>query len=180
MSTTVLSRFRMSFGRSVAASFAIGVVITLALIGSRLDHFSAVAVLARPPHWPDLHLFFSQSPAMQAHVLAALGAVGLGAVLMLRRKGKTFHRIGGWVWSALLTTVALSSLFIFDLTGAWSYLHLFSGWVMVFLPLAILFARRRQVTRHRTMMMVLFYGSLLISGVLAFLPGRLMWQLLFG
>jgi len=39
----------MSFGRSVAASFAIGVVITLALIGSRLDHFSAVAVLARLP-----------------------------------------------------------------------------------------------------------------------------------
>jgi uncharacterized membrane protein len=180
MSTTVLSRPGMSFGRIVAASFAIGVVITLPLIGSKLDHFSAVAALARQPHWPDLQLFFSQSPAMQAHVLAALGAVGLGAVLMLRRKGKTFHRIGGWVWSVLLTTVALSSLFIFDLTGTWSYLHLFSGWVMVFLPLAVLFAKRRRVTRHRTTMMVLFYGSLLISGALAFLPGRLMWQLFFG
>jgi uncharacterized membrane protein len=180
MNTAVLSRCRLSFGRIVAASFAIGTAITLALIGSKLDHFSAAAVLTRPPHWPELRLFFSQSPAMQAHVLAALGAVGLGAVLMLRRKGKTFHRIGGWVWSMLLMTVALSSLFIFDLTGTWSYLHLFSGWVMVFLPLAILFARRRQVTRHRTLMMVLFYGSLLISGALTFLPGRLMWQLFFG
>ena len=180
MSTTVLSRPRMGFGRIVAVSFVIGAVITLSLIGSNLDHFSATAVLAQPPHWPDLRLFFSQPLAMQAHVLAALGAVGLGAVLMLRRKGKTFHRIGGWVWAALLTTVALSSLFIFDLKGTWSYLHLFSGWVMVFLPLAILFARRRQVTRHRTLMMVLFYGSLLISGALAFLPGRLMWQLFFG
>jgi uncharacterized membrane protein len=117
---------------------------------------------------------------MQAHVLAALGAVVLGAALMLRRKGEAFHRVGGWVWSALLMTVALSSLFIFNLSGTWSYLHLFSGWVMVFLPLAILFARRHQVTRHRTLMMALFYGSLLISGGLAFLPGRLMWQLFFG
>ena len=180
MSTTVLSRARSSLGRIVAASFVIGAVITFGLIGSNLDQFSAAAVLARPPHWPDLALLLSQPPAMQAHVLAALGAVVLGAALMLRRKGEAFHRVGGWVWSALLMTVALSSLFIFNLSGTWSYLHLFSGWVMVFLPLAILFARRHQVTRHRTLMMALFYGSLLISGGLAFLPGRLMWQLFFG
>jgi uncharacterized membrane protein len=166
--------------RIVAVSFAIAAVITVGLIGPQLDQYPAAASLARTLHWPDLGLLFSQPPALQAHVLAALGAVGLGAVLMLRRKGKTFHRVAGWVWSALLMTVALSSLFIFERSGTWSYLHIFSGWVIVFLPLAIWFARRHQVAGHRTLMMVFFFGSLLISGALAFLPGRLMWRLFFG
>jgi uncharacterized membrane protein len=179
MNASVFNRPRMTLGRIVAVSSTVGAVITVGLLGSQLGEFAAAASRARPPHWPDLALFFSQPFTVQVHVLVALGAVGLGAAMMLSRKGKTFHRVAGWVWSALLMTVALSSLFIFE-RGTWSYLHLFSGWVIVFLPLAILFARRHQVARHRTLMMVFFYGSLLISGALTFLPGRLMWRLFFG
>jgi uncharacterized membrane protein len=165
MNVKVLSRPNVGLRRILVVSFVIGAVITLGLIAPQLGNLLAAALLGRSLHWPDWALLLNQPLALQVHLVAALGAVGLGAVLMVVRKGKTFHRIGGWVWSTLLMTVALSSLFLFNSTGTW--------------PLAILFARRHQVARHRTLMMVLFYASLLISGALAFLPGRLMWQLFF-
>jgi uncharacterized membrane protein len=179
MNVNVLDRPNVGLRRILVVSFAIAAVITFGLVGPQLSHFLAAASLGRSLHRPDWALLLTQPLALQIHVVAALGAVGLGAVLMVVRKGKTFHRIGGWAWSALLMTVALSSLFLFNSTGTWSFLHLFSGWVIVFLPLAILFARLHQTARHRMLMRVLFYGSLLISGALAFLPGRLMWQLFF-
>ena len=36
------------------------------------------------------------------------------------------------------------------------------------------------VAPHKVLMTLLFYGSLLVSGALAFLPGRVMWRLFFG
>jgi uncharacterized membrane protein len=174
-----LPRPRTTLGRIVAVSSAVAAAITIGLLGSQLDEFAAAASRARPPHSPDLELFFSQPFVLQVHILVALGAVGLGAAMMLSRKGQRFHRIAGWVWSALMMSVALSSLFIHEQSGGWSFLHLFAGWVLVFLPLAVWFARRHHVARHRVLMMVLFYGSLLVSGALTFLPGRLMWRLFF-
>jgi uncharacterized membrane protein len=155
-------------------------VLTLGLLGAHLDEFAAAASRAQALHLPNLALFAAQSPAVQIHVLAALGAMGLGAALLVRRKGRRFHRVAGWTWTALISAVALSSLFIVGLNGdRWSYLHLTVGWIAVFLPLAVLAARRHRVTAHRTLMMMLFYGTLLISGALAFLPGRLLWRLFF-
>src|SRR5207253_1033674 len=57
-------------------------------------------------HAPDLALFASLSPAIRIHLLAALGAVALGAVLMILRKGRGFHRVAGWVWVVLVAVVA--------------------------------------------------------------------------
>ena len=48
------------------------------------------------------------------------------------------------------------------------------------MPLAIAFVRRKQVRRHARMMTSVFVGGLLIAGLLAFLPGRLMFTLFFG
>ncbi len=110
--------------------------------------------------------------------MVALAAVGLGAAMMLRRKGQRFHRVANWF--GLMMSVALSSLLIRESNGGASFLHLFAAWVLVFLPLAVWFARRHQVVWHRALMMLLFSGSLLISAALAFLPGRLMWRLFFG
>src|SRR5262249_8527387 len=137
---------------------------------------------AQRAHLPDLTLFGMQPFVVRLHILAALGAIGLGAALMLSRKGKRFHRIAGWTWASLMMTIAVSALFISGGLGGrgWSFLHLFAGWVIVFLPLAVLAARHHFVAGHRALMMMLFYGSLLISGALAFLPGRLMWRLVFG
>jgi uncharacterized membrane protein len=181
MNLIVAKPWRLSVGRIIAVSSVVAAAFTFGSIGSRLDHFAAAASLARPPHVPNLALFAAQSPVIQAHVLAALAAVGLGAFMMLSRKGARFHRTAGWVWAGLMVTVALSSFFIFNLNhGHPSFLHSFSGWILIVIPLAVLAARRHYVLRHRVLMMFTFYGSLLVSGALAFLPGRLMWRLFFG
>ena len=78
--------------------------------------------------------------------------------------------------------VAISSLFIHEirLWGPWSPIHLLSILVLVILPLAVLYARRHQVSRHRTAMLMLFTGALVIAGVFTFLPGRIMHSVAFG
>jgi len=68
--------------------------------------------------------------------------------------------------------VAISSLFIHEirLWGRWSPIHLLSILVLVTVPLAVLHARRHEVSQHRMAMLMLFSGALVIAGVFTFLP----------
>jgi len=87
----------------------------------------------------------------------------------------------GWVWVSLVSVTAGSTLFITSLNhGKWSLLHLFTGWVLLVLPLAVLWAKRHDVARHRRTMMGLFYGGFAINLAVAFIPGRLLWTLILG
>ncbi|MDQ0466200.1 putative membrane protein [Caulobacter ginsengisoli] len=139
------------------------------------------AALTATPHWPDLALWNAQPLVVQAHVGAAVTAIVIGGVLMTARKGVTFHRTLGWIWAAAMGTTAVVSLFITGLNGDyWSFIHLFSGWTLIMLPLALLAARGHRIGIHRRTMMGLFYGGLIINGFIAFLPGRVMWRLFFG
>lgn len=141
----------------------------------------AAAFAAATPHWPDMALFHRLPLAVKAHLLAALAALVLGAVLMVVRKGRTFHRMAGWGWVILVGIVAVSSLFITSLNpGHWSLLHLLTGWTLIILPLAVVAARRHVVGRHRKMMMGLFYGGFAINLIFAFIPGRVLWSLVLG
>lgn len=150
-------------------------------IASRLPRILAAAETGQGLHGPDLVLFASLPLVIQAHILVAAGAVGLGAVMMLSRKGATFHRIAGWTWATLMAAVALTSFFITGANGdRWSYIHLVSGWLLVLLPIALIAARRHNVAAHKRSMMLLYYGILLIAGALTFVPGRIMWRLFFG
>ena len=154
---------------SVAVRFALGLgVVALMLATVR-------------PHAPDMALLAAQSPVIKIHLATALAALGLGAVLMMRRKGRLFHRVAGWVWVSLVAVTAGSTIFITQINhGSWSFLHLFTGWVLLVLPLAVIWAKRHEVKRHRRTMMGLFYGGFAINLLFAFLPGRLLWQMLLG
>ena len=48
------------------------------------------------------------------------------------------------------------------------------------LPMAFYAARRHKVADHRRAMTGMFVGGLLVAGSLAFLPGRMMWTMVFG
>jgi uncharacterized membrane protein len=158
---------RLSFGRRYALTTA-GVAVV-----------AGVALLR--PHLPDLTLFQALPVVIKIHLLAALTALVLGAVLMRLRKGRTFHRVAGWVWVSLVSVTAGSTLFITELNhGRWSLLHLFTGWVLIVLPLAVIAAKRRDVARHRRTMMGLFYGGFAINVFVAFIPGRTLWLMVFG
>ncbi len=156
---------------------AVIVSVSLAPAGRQI----VAAALHARLHAPDLTFFAGLPLAIRLHVLGAAGALALGAVLMSLRKGRLFHRTAGWVWVALVSLVAGSSLFVTSLNhGKWSLLHLFAGWTLIMLPLAVVWAKRHDVARHRRTMMGLFYGGFLINAFIAFIPGRAMWTLFFG
>jgi uncharacterized membrane protein len=169
-----------SFRRRFGLALALVAVILAATLGPLAKGIVDEAVHARP-HAPDLALFAGLPLAIKLHVLGALAALALGAVLMTVRKGRTFHRTAGWAWVGLVSLVAGSSLFITTLTpGRFSLLHLVTGWTLIMLPLAVVWARRHEVGRHRRTMMGLFYGGFAINLFIAFIPGRTMWTMVFG
>src|SRR5690349_8953685 len=174
------ARKPMSFGLRFGLSLgAVAVIVGLSL-GGAWKGVAAMAMRARP-HAPDMALFDALSPAIKIHLFTALVALVLGAVLMTVRKGRTFHRVAGWVWVSLVLATAGATLFITSLNhGQWSLLHLFTGWTLIVLPLAVFAAKRRQVARHRKTMMGLFYGGFAINLFIALIPGRTLWMMFLG
>ena len=99
----------------------------------------------------------------QVHAFAAMAAFALGAVQLAAPKGTLPHRTVGWLWVALMVTVATTSFWIHDLRvwGQWSPIHLLS------------------IFTHKAMV-GLFTGALVIAGLFTFWPGRIMHAVLFG
>jgi uncharacterized membrane protein len=170
---------RMLASSRTAGGILLGVaaLATAVLFGPRLIALAEGGRL----HGPDLALFAAQPLVLQLHILAALGTVALGGLIFSLRKGRAFHRTAGWIWVVLMATTAISSLFIVGINGdVWSVIHLLSGWVLIVLPLGVLAARRHRVEAHRRTMTGIFVGGSLVAGAFTFLPGRLMWRLVFG
>lgn len=174
------ARKPLSYGARFALSTVVVFgIVALALRGAWAPILRMVADARL--HAPDMALLAAQSPVIKIHLATALAAIVLGAVLMANRKGRAFHRVAGWVWVSLVFVTAGSTLFITSLNhGKWSLLHLFTGWVLLILPVGVIWAKRHNVARHRRTMMGLFYGGFAINFFIAFIPGRLLWEALLG
>ena len=121
----------------------------------------------------------SFTPVILAHTVAALAAVGIGAVVFARRKGGTTHRTLGYLWVALMALTAISSFWIRG-NGSFSWIHGLSVTTLVMLVAAITFAIRRNLVRHERVMRGLYYGGLSVAGFFTLLPQRLLGQLVWG
>ena len=121
------------------------------------------------------------SPAIQLHAFAAMAAFALGLVQFAAPKGTIPHRTIGWIWVALMAVVGVSAFFIHEIRmwGPWSPIHLLAIFTLVMLPLAVLHARKHRVPNHRTAMISIFVGGLLIAGAFTFMPGRIMHAVAF-
>jgi uncharacterized membrane protein len=119
---------------------------------------------------------------IQLHAYAALGAFVLGAVQLAGVKGTTRHRALGYTWAALMLVVAISSFWVHEirLWGPWSPIHLLSIFTLVMLPLGLWAAHSHAVSRHRSTMIGLYLGALVIAGLFTLAPGRIMHKVLFG
>jgi uncharacterized membrane protein len=128
----------------------------------------------QPIHWP---------LAIVLHVACAAGALLVGAAQFAGPKGNRRHRLLGWIWVALMSGVAATSIFIRDdgMPNLFGYtpIHLFTVLTIVTLPLAVLHARRRNVARHAASMKGLFVGGLLVAGLATLIPGRRLGNLLW-
>jgi uncharacterized membrane protein len=125
----------------------------------------------------------SASVAVQFHVAATLIALATGAVQLTRKRRGGLHRTLGWTFVVSMAAAALSSFLIHNsrgLFGLFGPIHLLSILTLVMLPLAIWYARRRNMRRHRFVVVSLFWLGLVIPGVLTLVPGRIMHAVVFG
>jgi uncharacterized membrane protein len=121
------------------------------------------------------------SPAIQVHAYAAIAALVLGIVQLSAPKGTLPHRTIGWIWVGLMVVVCITAFFIHELRmwGQWSPIHLLAIFTLIMVPLAVQHARRHDIPRHRTAMIGIFSGALVLAGLFTFYPGRIMYEVLF-
>ncbi len=166
------------------ALFSLGVTALLVFLAFGGDWGRVLAMYQRAnltPHAPDLSVLSGVSPAIQIHLATVLAAVGIGAVLLLGPKGTGLHRTLGWGWAGLMVVTAIAAFFIREVNrGSLSFIHILAAVTLISAPLGVYYARTHQVLRHGRTMQGLFAGGILIAGVLAFLPGRIMWRMFFG
>ncbi|MCJ2035169.1 DUF2306 domain-containing protein [Methylobacterium sp. J-068] len=120
-------------------------------------------------------------PVIQAHALAAILGLGLGALQFALPKGTRAHRGLGRVWVGLLAFVALSSFGIHASrqVGPFSWIHGLSLVTLGALAAGIALARAGRIEAHRWTMIGLFIGGLVITGLFTLVPGRVMHRVLF-
>ncbi|MEQ1648049.1 MAG: DUF2306 domain-containing protein [Hyphomicrobiaceae bacterium] len=120
--------------------------------------------------------------AIQIHAAAAIGAFALGTIQMIGVKGTNTHRKLGWAWVILMIIVAASGFWIHQikLWGQWSPIHLLSIAVLIQLPIAVIAARRHNISAHKRFMTGMFTGALLLAGFFTLMPGRIFGRMIFG
>lgn len=160
---------------------ALVVVLSATLLPNWRFFEAAIERYGFAPHAPDWELARALPLTIKLHVFAALTALGIGTIVLFQPKGTGFHKTLGWAWVISMAVTAASSLFIAEINqGAWSFIHLLSGWTLVGLPMGIYAIRRRQVKSHRRTMTGMFLGGLIVAGLLTFIPGRFFYNFFFG
>ena len=87
------------------------------------------------------------TPVITLHAVAALTAVLLGPVQILRRRRDRAHRVIGAVWVSAIVVTSVSSFWIAP--DGFSWLHGLAIWTLVCMIAAIVGIRRGSVPVHR-------------------------------
>jgi uncharacterized membrane protein len=133
------------------------------------------------PVRPHLTPLWGTPLSVQLHVLGVAVAFFAGLIIFMLPKGTGFHRLLGWTFVVAMAMVAVTSVWMaVELKTGITFLHIFTVVTAVSLPLAIMAIRRGDVRGHAYNMLGLYIGGLLVAGAFAFIPGRLMWRMLFG
>lgn len=124
--------------------------------------------------------------AVQIHVATVVPAFLLGTwQIFFSTKGSPLHRVTGYTYLTLMTITAISTLFIHLVSPNSPFFGL--SWIHLFVPLtlygvygALVTARRHDIKGHRRAMIGVYVGALIVAGGLAFMPGRIMHEVVFG
>lgn len=98
------------------------------------------------------------SPVLILHIVAALFALALGPLNLIRRRRDRTHRLVGRTWAAALGIAAMTSFGIQEPLWALSGLHALSVWTLISLTLGIVAIRRGNVRAHRANMVGCYLG----------------------
>ncbi len=129
-----------------------------------------------------LQPFFDDGTIITLHALSAVAALMIGLAQLVLGKGGRRHRSIGYVWVALLVSVAVSSFWIhgFRSFGPFSLIHVLSVLTLGALAFSVHAARVGNMAAHRWTMRSLFFGALVITGAFTLMPGRVMHAVVTG
>jgi len=119
------------------------------------------------------------------HLATVFPCLLIGGWLLIRPKGTPVHRLLGRIYVVLMIATALVTLAMPAevgprLLGHLGYVHLFSVLVLVSIPLAVRGARRGSIRTHRSHMLGVYFGGILVAGGFTLMPGRLLHGWLLG
>ena len=126
---------------------------------------------------------------IQVHVAAAVAAFFLGIVQFAAPKGTLPHRTLGAVWVFLMLTVTVGSIFVrpslvpgLPLAQWFSWIHVFTVITAFGIVSGVGYLMRggANLKRHKGPFIGIFIGGLIIAGAFAFMPGRIMHDVMFG
>lgn len=123
--------------------------------------------------------------AIQIHVATILPAFLIGIwLIFLSRKGSPGHRALGALYLALMVATSIAAAFIPAFVGPklgpFGPIHLFVLLTLWGVVNAVRGIQTHDIARHRRAVYGTFFYAILIAGALTFLPGRLMYRLVFG
>ncbi|WP_334190020.1 DUF2306 domain-containing protein [Noviherbaspirillum sp.] len=127
---------------------------------------------------PVIHTLADAPAVIYVHLAAALTAVMIGSLVLVRRKGTASHKVMGRIWLASMLMAAVSS-FAIQARGSLSWIHGFAILVFVAAPVGWHFAKVRNIRAHRITMVAMFV-SLCMTGLFTLLPYRMLGQAVFG
>lgn len=125
---------------------------------------------------------------IQAHAFSAMTAFVLGLIQFAAPKGTLPHKTIGAVWIALMTVIAVSSIFIrpslypgLPIWRWFSWIHIFTVITAFGIAGGLFYLVRggSNLKRHKRPFRGIFIGGIVIAGAFAFMPGRLMHDVAF-
>ncbi len=122
---------------------------------------------------------------MYLHLATVLPAFLIGTILLLIKKGTTFHKVSGRIYMILMLITAIVTLFMPAHVGAkvfnhFGWIHLFSFLTIYTVPTAYTAIKKGNVKAHKRKMILLYVGAILIAGGFTLMPGRYIHDVLFG
>ncbi|MGB7373247.1 DUF2306 domain-containing protein [Pontixanthobacter sp.] len=117
------------------------------------------------------------------HLATVLPSLVIGGMLLARKKGDRLHKVLGRTYAVLMVVTAITSFWIgrpgTGIAGSgYSFIHAFAVLTLISIPWAVHAARTGNVASHEATMRGLYVG-LVIAGLFALLPGRLLANLVF-
>jgi uncharacterized membrane protein len=129
----------------------------------------------------DLDPLLNSEPVIVWHTVLALVALILGAAIWRLKKGTRLHKYAGRTFIILMLGVASSAYFIRGLNGdKMSFIHIFIPITFLGAYQAITRIRAKNVKGHKKAIQGMYFGALIIPGIFAMMPGRILWNVFFG
>ncbi len=121
---------------------------------------------------------------MYLHLVTVLPCFVMGTLLLLIKKGTSFHKKIGRVYMILMIITAIITLFMPAdigprLLNHFGWIHTFSFLTIYTVPAAYIAVKKGNIKSHKRKMILLYFGAIIIAGGFTFTPGRYLYNLLF-